>query len=353
MFSLKECVDKTEKQRTRVKEFMDEEGYFDAGECNIYEGLKRSTQRELSETLRAISLKEMLYTPKGLTSGYLGTAGAQYLAPTWISQKLYLAGAPFDIAPLVSREVIEPHGGECTVPCGPVAAKLVGEGTLPDQTVLSDEVTLSLVKLVVPLRITDEMIEDSDFGLVQWHITAAGPAMARLASEQTLTAMANASEGYGTAPTGAAAAGETLPSHILDMYEEVSRSDPLIEPIPDTMVITTEAYSHSVALDAGAIYFTTGINTTPPAQGFDLKFHMLDTKFSASPALCTGARGTAMTLCVTLVFDRKQAVITGRKNWMRIENYANPKEDLAGAVVSGRHDSATIVDCAIGVLTEA
>jgi len=44
--------------------------------------------------------------------------------------------------------------------------------------------------------------------------------------------------------------------------------------------------------------------------------------------------------------------LTGRKRWLRIDNYAHPIDDLAGAVVSARQDSVTLHDDAIYVLTE-
>ena len=68
MLSIQEAVQKTEKQIRQVATFMDSHNYFDAQQCNIYEGLKRSTQRELSETLRNCRLRDLL---KGLSKKQL------------------------------------------------------------------------------------------------------------------------------------------------------------------------------------------------------------------------------------------------------------------------------------------
>ena len=65
------------------------------------------------------------------------------------------------------------------------------------------------------------------------------------------------------------------------------------------------------------------------------------------------ATGTAaMTACKTIVFDRNNALFTGRKTWMRIENYSDPVRDLAGAVIRCRQDSVSLQNDCVYVLTE-
>ena len=373
MLTIKEAVDKTRPQLAKVKEYMNYHGYFDAHECNIYEGLKRSTQRELSETLRHCrlndllkgfsrkelqGLKEFLPTAGGLSTGYLGVAGAQYLVPTWVSQKLYQASTGEDIVPLISADVFEPRGGDCTVPTGILSAQYVGEGTVPHETVDSTGATITLKKITVPIIATTEMIEDNQFSVIEWNIQKAGEAMGRTSAELALTVLKTATDGYGTVVTGAASASETKTTEILDVFEEVSRGDPIIQPVCNTMIITLEAWSHSatgveVAGGAAGDYWRgEPITQRLPAQGFKLVYHGMDTLFSGSRSLCTGGAGAAMTACKTLVFDRTQAMVTGRKNWLRVEKYANPIMDLAGSIVSGRQDSVTVVNCAIGVVTE-
>ena len=85
---------------------------------------------------------------------------------------------------------------------------------------------------------------------------------------------------------------------------------------------------------------------------------MLDILFSNRPALHAAMPGTdtpggAMTKCVSIVFDRNNALLTGRKRWMEIKNYADPINDLSGAVVSFRQDSITLYNDSICVITEA
>ena len=54
----------------------------------------------------------------------------------------------------------------------------------------------------------------------------------------------------------------------------------------------------------------------------------------------------------SVVFTKASALLSGRKRWLRIENYAEPIKDLVGATVSFRQDSVTIYDDAIAPYTE-
>ena len=87
--------------------------------------------------------------------------------------------------------------------------------------------------------------------------------------------------------------------------------------------------------------------------GYELKTGRLHTFHSRTVLLATGGAGTAMTDCITMVFDRGSALLTGRKHWLKLENYSHPIEDLSGAVVSARQDSVTLYDDSICKITEA
>jgi len=355
MFSIQESVDKTVDQRKKVENFMNENGYFSHKECNIYKGLKRSVQRELQETLRKITLKELLTTPGGLGTGSLGRAGVNYLVPTWISQKLYSASALQDVVPLISADVFEPRGGDCTVPIGLVSAHVVDEGPMPMNAYTGDGATIKLKKLVVPIAATSEMLEDQQYGLVEWHIDQSGKALGKTATNEALTVLKTATGGFGTKVTEAAGAGTTTVTDFYNGVLGVSEN----EHNPNTMVITHQAWRDAVGMSeyVGGAAGDYGLPLTrfkEPAQGFDLNFHGCDTLFNNLRTLhaAADATGAAFTKCVTLVFDRNVALVTARKKWLRVENYSNPVEGLVGAVISGRQDSVTTVDSAIAVITE-
>jgi hypothetical protein len=120
--------------------------------------------------------------------------------------------------------------------------------------------------------------------------------------------------------------------------------------VPDTLLITNEAWGHSVSMQAVPVGWQSG----PVTPGFDSRLGPIDVKFNNSMLMhaSTDAEGAAFTDCKTIVFDRKNALVSGRKRWMQIENYADPVNDISGAVVSARVDSVTAFKDAIYVLTE-
>lgn len=358
MLSIQECISKTEDQRRKVEHFMDSNGYFDARECNIYEGLKRSVQRELRETLHKLSLKEVLYGSGGLTTGYPSASGSIYLVPTWLSQKLYAVCSHRDIVPIISMDVFEARGSDCTVPMGKLEAYTVGEGPTPTSSYTGSGATISLKKIIVPGAVTDELIEDNQFGIVEWLITQAATAMAREANNNALEVLWTASDGYGAryySLTGDA--DETK-------YTGGATSDVLVawgalgqkEYVGNTMVVTAEAWEHSISQTTSAGTMDAIAPVQVPPDNFDVKLATLnlDVIFDNSRILHDTADlpEATYTACYTIIFDRNHALVTARKNWLRVENYANPVEDLAGAVITGRQDSVTVADDAVAVLRE-
>jgi hypothetical protein len=135
----------------------------------------------------------------------------------------------------------------------------------------------------------------------------------------------------------------------------------------NTIVTTTEAWEHSIQTTLGIEVAggAAGDYWRPRAPyniiqypsltaGFDMKIGNCDVLLINSPCLHAAGElaGTAMTNCITLVFDREAALLTGRKRWMQISNYADPIRDLEGAVLSCRQDSVTLYDDAIAKITE-
>ena len=93
----------------------------------------------------------------------------------------------------------------------------------------------------------------------------------------------------------------------------------------------------------------TGICALPPNDGYHTRLEPFDVLFSTSDQLhdSTDAEDAKFTTCVSLVFDRDSAMLTGRKHWLKLEEYSDPIRDLAGAVVSARQDSVTVYDGSI------
>lgn len=348
MYSIQEMVNKCEKQLKEVEQSMDASGGFHPEDANIFNGQSRAVTRELHESLHGIGLPRLLeYLAK---SGTADIAGAAYLVPDAVSQTLYKSAKRFDIVPLISMAVLTQwSGGDLDVQVAyddEYEAKYFGSGgDLPTETVHTAQATLKPRNFGISPRINNNLIEDQQYDLLNWHIERAGEKIAQFASKQALQDLMDSGDGDGTQNTVTSANGdETLPSEVLAAFD-ANGADGFVS---DTLITTPEAWSHSIAVDATAAYYPTGVTTGAPAPGFHMKFHNMDVLFRTDDCLYTGA----WTAAVSLIFDRKNALLTGRKRWLAMEKYANPVADLAGAVVSARQDSVTVYNDACCELTE-
>lgn len=351
MFSIQECVDKTAEQTRKIEEYMDTNGYFDPYECNIFLGLKRSVQRELAETFRRTTIKEWV-TSTGLATGTLGAGGVNYLVPTYVSTRLHMAMSGRDVAPAVSAEVFEDQAGE-TVYVNSLARMLAGITEGPSSTGGStfNAATVSMERVVAPMIITNEMIEDSQYNLVEFGIRGAGVAMAEQTTDKLCAILkrTTGTTGWGTKTTEAAGADTTTPANVAACAQEVAAGDPaggIGMYYPNLLVCTPEVWNDALTTTAGHPTVHPPLNPM-----FDAWYSCLNVKFVNSDQMGT-VSGNKLTNAVTIVMEKERGIVTCRKNWLRIENYSNPVKDLAGAVVSGKQGIGELVDAAIGVLTE-
>jgi len=346
-------MDRTKAQRDDVELHMDVTGGYEYREANIYQGLKRSVEREVRESIRSIPLREFMFR---------GDTEFDYLIPTKLADVLYRAAQPKDIVPLISADVINGWaGGDLTVDITDLYSLMPQEsgsgGSGGSRTPETTQATLSPKAFSLPLIAEGIMIDDAQVSLVEWYVKQAAYGMARKSNELALTVLKTATDGVGTKESSATGdADETkytggATSDILVAWSELGFNNF----IPDTLVCDTEAWEHSISETMTATTMDAAV-PTPLAPGFDMKLATLnmDVLWSTSTVLHDSAdlRGAAHTECVNIIFDRTVALLTGRKRWMRIDNYADPLADLAGAVVSARQDSVTLYDDAIYVLTE-
>ena len=133
------------------------------------------------------------------------------------------------------------------------------------------------------------------------------------------------------------------------------------------MIINPEAWEHSVATDVGietaggaaGDYWQTyqgyNIVNKPVQQGFDYRLGNLDVKEYICPYnhAAENVDLTAMTNCVSIIFDRNNALLTGRKRWMKLNDFSDPVNSLAGFSISCRQDSVTLYDDCVYTLTES
>ena len=372
MLSIQEIVDKCHTQLLAVRRDMNAKGFFDPTEtASVYNHPDESIRIQVKETLRRISLQELL-----MKSGTTGIAGAAYLIPDKLHDDLVFYGQETDFCPLLSAYMVNGwEGGDLKVdvvnPLTYRAHPMISGAQAEDNTGETMQPTLTPNTFGINIPIGGDLFEDNPHGLVEWHVRQAAKACGLAATDYLLTVLAAASDGWGT--RGYSLTGDTnqtmwiggTTADISDAIDHVS----LHEWIANTIVMMPHVFYHSVRETigrdiapavAGNIWKPTPMpQYTPVAQGFDFKIENLDVKLSTSSTLhglgvrgVTDAVGDSPTQCVTLIFDRNNALLTGRKRWMRIENYSDPRTITQGAVVSCRQDSVTLYDDAVYNLTE-
>lgn len=352
MLSIQEMVSKTKNQREQIERSMDSKGLYHYSDANLLMEQKRATQRDIRETLRGTPLREFL-----LKSGTSGIAGAVYLIPDKLNDILISAAQEFDLAPLISQNIVSGwEGGDLDVDIV-VHATFRGErgamgGELPSATAETVLATITPRLFGQRIEVTNELIDDSQWDLIEWHVAQSGKAMGYRSTEMVLPVIIASSDGDGTLNSGTSGdADETKLTQgtTTDIVTAVRKvGDDEFE--PNTLVCTSEAWGHSISVHA----LPSGWQAYPPASGFSYKLGVLDVRICNSPQLhaSTDAVGAAFTNCISIIFDRRNALLTGRKRWMQIENYSDPIQDLAGAVVSARQDSVSVYDDSVYVLTE-
>ena len=358
MFSIQEITSKFADNLREIEQHMDASATFHPEDASIYRGLGPADQMGIRETLRAVPLRQLMeFLGKGTTLG-------NYLIADKVHDDLTFYATETDLAPLISASVVNGWRGTDlivdVVDDESYKPMFTASGSIsPTTTMNTSKCTLTPQTFTLNIRVAGDLEEDTEFALTDFHVRNAARAVGLLSTDMALNVLKNGPDGVGTANTEAAAADETNWLDIQNAFEANARDNFL----SNTMITTHEAWTHSIFAGSEVAGGTAGdygvhpvVQWTPPAAGFDGKYEMLDLKFSASRELhaaeATDAPGGAMTNCVTLVFDRNAALLTGRKRWMQLENYSDPVKDLGGAVISCRQDSVSLYKDATCAITE-
>ncbi len=342
MLSIQEMLEKTVGQRKTLEAFMDSNAYFDPQEASIFHGQKKSVSREIHETIKRISLAEFL--SKANT-----TVGAHYLVPDFVSAKIYSSLQSRDLVPLISADVITPVSDTVKVNVGLQDAKIGAAIGKPTSTVETVQATITLQRVNAAIEVTGEMVDDQNYGVIEWQVNEAAKALATVGNGMALTVLKTATDGRGTTVAISAGSDTTTPANVGAAIGTVACGGQNVSfPgfIADTAVMTQETWGDAFSTTAGNVVYP------PQKVGFNAWSMGLDIAFSNNSALYSGFSSNRMTDCVTVVFSRDYALLSARKNWGRIENYSDPIKDLAGAVITGRQDSVTMNNDAICKLTE-
>ena len=352
-----------------VKTMVDDRGYFDFSEWNLYgkgfeqkergyTPLKKADAFALQESIHGIPLREFLGR-----SGSTGISGAAYLIPTKIYDVIYTSAVEEDFTAwlsiggnIIPAEQIPGNTMkvDVTVDGQYKPHKYASGGSMSAETIETVQAELDFsTPWGINFPITNDLIEDSQFDLIELHLKEAGREMGEFATNEALTILKTATDGDGTVNGGASGdADETkftgaTTTDLVDLHKAI-----LIDGYkPNKMVLTPEAFYHSIAT---TVYVSSATYSEPWA--YNLITEGLPNKLLGCEIhwtiVDTITNDQAMTDCVSIMFDDRFALLTGRKRWLKIENYSEPVRDLVGATVSARQDSVTVYDDSIGVVTE-
>lgn len=361
LLSLQEALSKTEKQRKLIAETMEKSGRrggFHPDEktseqtyCTIYDGLGRQDQADLKETMSTVSFKQLMeFLGK---SGTTGIAGAAYMVPDKIYDVMFRSAWANDITAQCTR-VVDTPGSTLKVDyavTGQYKPKRFGSGGgMPEETLQTSQLTITPALWGINSRITNELIEDSQWDVVQMHLEEAAKACAAESSAQCLTVLCAAGNGDGT--LNAVTTGGTTITDFQDIMDAwaANASDGYIS---DTVVTHPYAVA-DFASDASVTAYGSSYHDAQPGsppmlsgtfKGMNIYTFTGESNYGTN-VLYSGSKWR------TLVYNKAEAALTVRKRWLKIENYADPVKDLVGATITFREGYSTVNKDAICLITE-
>lgn len=373
-YGLQDLVHKTEKQRKVVERQMDRSGTkggFHPEDASICMGQKPADYVKIRESLAKIPLARFLKAagPElGLkfrrsrniqeflvASGTTGVDGAAYLVPDKIYDTFYTASAYTDIVPLCSPVVTDIPGNSLKVdienftsyPGDTYAAHYTGSGGEAAAGALqTTQATITLKQFNIAPQISNELIEDSQFDAIELHLRRAGEEMGRFATQIFLADLITCSDGAGTQNTVTTGATNiTDLDDLADAWVENALdgyfSDTIITHPGCVKDITTDDSVSKYASD----FHNRAATDPPPVQGRVLGMSIVCV--AGMPAAYTGTGSLYISSdWTTFVLNKQNAMLTGRKRWLKIENYSDPIRDLQGAVLSARQDQISVINAA-------
>jgi HK97 family phage major capsid protein len=377
VLSLQELVEKTKglEAGKQVANELDARAVFDPNDFDIFgtgeiqreqrmAELSAEDKAKIAESIRSIPFSRMVKEFLA-SSGTTGIAGAYFLMPTKIHTMMFDSAAQTDITGDISIQVLDHSQGQGkTVRVdieadGQFVVSPTSSGAiLPDETKQICHADLDYSNIYgFNFPLANDLIEDSQFDLLGLHIQNAGKEIGEYATNLALTVLKTATDGDGTVNGGLSGdANETkfegaTTTDLVNLHRDICND----QYMPNLLVTTPEAFWHSIVSTVltGAATYSEPWNYQVITEALPKRMLGCNVIYRTDPTLhcSTDAAGT-FTDCVSIMFDKAYALLTGRKRWMRIENYSNPVRDLKGAVVTFRQDSVSIYNDSIGVITE-
>jgi len=339
---------------------------FDA--IAAWQNIPRDDRDKFFNTVRSIPLADMLRATNPRTasqvsphlkeflasSGTSGIAGAYYLIPVKLWDQMQTEAVQTDITAAISKQLLGPEsipGTTMKVDIAVDGQYIFNDSTsgaiAPTETIQTTQATLDFSPVyTINFRIGNDLLEDSLFDLVSLHVSEAGRQAGEKASTLAATVLYTATDGDGTAnqitsdqaytewaTDGSHAIEDALNLNIVDGY------------VSDTLLLTHKAFLYNLKGTTGAQYAEASVNDSWITGGYPTQLGGMNIVWSDIDYLNAAA-------AKAVVFTKEYALLSGRKRWLRIENYSEPVKDLTGAVISFRQDSITLYNDAIAPYVE-
>jgi len=367
--SIQEMVSKTEDQRKLIEKALDGNSGKNAGWCpaedgaTIFANQGRQDFKDLKESLHEIPLQALIaaaaddlklpYRAKEylIASGTTGVQGAAYLIPDKIQDIFYTASNATDIAPLVA-EIVNPAGSSIKIDVEVDGqydgGQVAGGAAAPESVIETQQVTITPKLWKIRPAITLELIEDSQFDIMETHLRRAGEIMGQWSTENVLYPIMKdhadsatnfgADGSYNTVSNG----GDYVYASDLVAAWCENNSDGFKS---DTVILNPFSTMHLFKAESAGI----GVNMdwfqfagSTPGIG---KFYGMNVvqcthqTSSMTPGYAANRSGLYSTTWHEIVLSKANCLVQARKRWMQIEKYSDPVRDLVGAVVSSRFES--------------
>jgi hypothetical protein len=343
---------------------------YDHDEANLFGvGTEQQEQRiqalgqddanKLAETVKTVPLSRMIkeFLAKSSTTGL---SGAAYLIPLKIYSTLATYAAVPDLINEVSMAVIpasEIPGATLDVDIakyGSYKPHVVSSGAKQvEEEIAFTKATLDFTRTFgINFNIGNDLIEDNQFALIDVHVRMAGDQMGQESAKRVLADMVTCSDGDGTLNTVASmGSNSTTLANLSGGYDMIITN--FAGARPDKLL------SNYNMLRKGPMLDTTTFPAVALATWREKIFNAEDPKIwglnwirTDHPSTFTAA-SSLPTHNKSWIFCKDYSFISGRKRWLRMENYSDPVRDLVGATITARQDTKSIYNQSVSYLYEA
>jgi len=208
--------------------------------------------------------------------------------------------------------------------------------------------------MYINFMISNDLIEDAQFDVIEMHLRNAGREMGEQASVEALTILSTAPDGDGdlnAANTTTAATTKWTGDTTMDI-ETAMLANLTDGFLSDTIAVCHSSMLHSIystVPNYGQPWMGSILGSREGGGGWPTQIMGMNIVYSDCSVLCPAGGITN----VTCVFAKDYGILTGRKRWLRIEKYSDPIRDLVGATITSRQDSVSVYKDAICTITEA